>query len=499
MEQNQPPIVGTAEEFLEKLRSALRKDGDFPASARIVAELRRLVGDPNTTAAQVTEVVLREPSLGPRILHLVNSSFYRRAKPIMTVSHAVVQIGMKPLAELCAGLVLVQRFVTLARKGGTFATCLQRSLVTSLVAGSISEPIPGASPGAKADETGYLAGLIAELGTLLLAYYFPQVYEAAAKRSEQRRLPLEKSIQEITGLSPLALSKEVVVALDLPPLYRDALDAAESAIVGPSTESPKSRGLLPEQIIARKFGRTIAASRTVSEAVVGGRSKGQLDSVIQTLTTKLSFDEKALTSILGALPSAFKDHCTSLDLQLPALPEFLASYQEGANSFKANSEHDSFAQFVEEIRAAVDSGEPTASVVTTAMETLAFSLGFERVVLLLVGAGRRSLVGRMALGQLTDVDPRSIERALTQRPDPHAPDLQAFIQSKPIFAGDPLFPNGWPLLAVPVGFAPRTIGVIYADRVDKEEPLSSREQAAVGVLAELLDRSVQSSGRQGGV
>ena len=101
----------TAEQFVEKLRNALRRDGDFPASAKIVSELRMLTSDPRTTANQITEVILREPSLGTRVLHLVNSSFYRRAKPIMTVSQAVVQIGMKPLADLCAGLVLLQKFV----------------------------------------------------------------------------------------------------------------------------------------------------------------------------------------------------------------------------------------------------------------------------------------------------------------------------------------------------------------------------------------------------
>src|SRR4051812_10945405 len=102
--------AGSPDELLKRLRTALKKDGDFPASARIVNELKALTTDPKTTANQLAEVILREPSLGARVLHLVNSSFYRRSKPIMTVSQAVIQVGMKPLAELCAGLVLLQKF-----------------------------------------------------------------------------------------------------------------------------------------------------------------------------------------------------------------------------------------------------------------------------------------------------------------------------------------------------------------------------------------------------
>ena len=41
------------------------------------------------------------------------------------------------------------------------------------------------------------------------------------------------------------------------------------------------------------------------------------------------------------------------------------------------------------------------------------------------------------------------------------------------------------------GFGQRAIGVIYADRVNSvAQELDAREQAAIGMLAELLDRSI---------
>jgi len=152
----------TPEEVVQKIRMALSPSGDFPVNARIVAELKELTSNPDATAQQITEVILREPSLGTRVLHLVNSPFYRRGKAILTVSQAVVQIGMKPLAELCSGLILLQRFVGGARRGGPFAQCLRKLLVTSLLSGD--NPAKEGLPGHKADETGYLAGTFSELG-----------------------------------------------------------------------------------------------------------------------------------------------------------------------------------------------------------------------------------------------------------------------------------------------------------------------------------------------
>jgi HD-like signal output (HDOD) protein len=54
----------TPEKLLKRLRNALQRDGDFPASAKVVSELKRLTSDPKTTANQITEVILKEPSLG---------------------------------------------------------------------------------------------------------------------------------------------------------------------------------------------------------------------------------------------------------------------------------------------------------------------------------------------------------------------------------------------------------------------------------------------------
>ncbi|NDC37242.1 MAG: HDOD domain-containing protein, partial [Proteobacteria bacterium] len=186
------------EDFLQKLRTALSQDGDFPASAKIVSELKSLTSNPSTTATQLAEVILREPSLGARVLHIVNSSFYHRGKQIMTISQAVMRLGMKPLAELCSGLVLLQKFGSVSRRGHAFSRCLTQTMVTGLLGGAISKAqgaVLNTDP--NRDESGYLIGSLSEMGTLLLAYYFPEIFENADKRSEQKNVPIAQAISEI--------------------------------------------------------------------------------------------------------------------------------------------------------------------------------------------------------------------------------------------------------------------------------------------------------------
>jgi HD-like signal output (HDOD) protein len=486
----------TAEQFVEKLRNALRKDGDFPASAKIVSELRMLTSDPRTTANQITEVILREPSLGTRVLHLVNSSFYRRAKPIMTVSQAVVQIGMKPLAELCAGLVLLQKFVPTARRGGAFANCLQKTILTSLLSSSLSSEAKNSGTASaapsKSDECGFLAGSFAELGTLLLAYYFPQVYDSALKRAEQKRVDLQQAIREITGLSPLQLSLEVVNALDLPEFYRNVLQAS----LGKATESAGT-GLPTERLEIARVAKSVQSAQDISDVLVTSKNQQDLERVLASVKANLNIATKAVERIVGELPQVFKKQCECIELTLPALPPFVSTYlepdkAEGAAAGKKDAPGtDEFMQYVDEIRQAVESGESTASIITTVMETLAWNLRFDRVLLLLLGSGRKRLAGRMLLVKTGNLDPRKIERPLDAEASPRACDAQAFKEGRSVFRGDPVLEGGWPIVAIPIGFGQRAIGVIYADRAgENPAELSEREQAAIAVLAELLDRSV---------
>lgn len=476
----------TPEKLIERLRTALKRDGDFPASAKVVSELRRLTGDPKTSAHQITEVILKEPSLGTRVLHLVNSSFYRRAKPIMTVSQAVVQIGMKPLAELCSGLILLQKFVPAARKGGAFANCLQKTICTALLASELS-PAMADNRGESNDELGYLAGSFAEMGSLLLAYYFPQVYENAVKRSKQKNQNINQSIKELTGLSPLQLSLEVLEALQMPPFYKDILSNLEKPA---ATENTPTKTLQTANINIGAAVDALRAAERISNVVVYKSSKQELDTVLADIKKISGIDSKKLNVIVGELPQKFREHCSTIEVNLTSLPDFVSHYSSAPKSAgPEQNDIDNFQHFLDEIRQTIESREPASAVITTVMETLAWGLKFDRVLLLLVGADKRRLLGRMLLGK-ADTDPKSLVRPLRPEASPLAPDAMAFAENRPYFTGNPIFEGGWPLAAIPVGLGARAIGIIYADRTTSEKELSDREKAAIGVLAELLDRAL---------
>lgn len=469
--------------ILEKLKTALKTDGDFPVRAKVVNDLRNLVNNPNTSVEQITEVVLREPSLGTRVLHMVNSAFYQRAQPITTISGAVMQVGMRALSDLCAGLVLLQRFVPAAKKGGFFADNLKRSILTALLTSTIIKKKGDAG----AAEQGYLAGTFHNMGYLLLAFYFPQVYEAAGKRALTRKHDINQSITEILGIKPLELSLAIFDALQIPQVYREVLVEAHAPFEQRQKDAPN--GLL---------SHSLAIGAKLAELIINSRTKQDLDAGLVDLAGHSGYPLQELRGVLNTLPELFAQHCQLVELEFLTLPDFLVTVDNAEQkSLEPSSAKDSvsagFGRYAEEMKQAIKDGEPVSSLITSAMEALVYALKYDRVLLLLLDPEHVELHGRMALGKSFHSDPKAIRRNIIQALKLNAPDAAALNQGTPQIFGDPLFDDGWPFAAIPIGSAERKRGVIYADRLNASDPnaqpLDNKAQAALTILADLLDQA----------
>lgn len=482
----------SSKELLEKLRYALQHDGDFPVSARIVNEIRTLASNPNTTIEKITDVILREPSLGTRVLHLVNSAYYQRPQPIMTITSAIMQLGMKALSDLCAGLVIMQRFIPAARRGEIFAENLKKSIIISLLTTALASDTE--EEGGK--ECGYLAGTFYNLGYLLLAYYFPQVYEAAYSRAKARGHDVTQSLTEILGVGPKELSLAIVDALDIPSFYTKLIVEVHTL---PSQRTSKGSTL--------RLVRALATSDKLASNIVRGTGEFELKLSTAELAESegSGFSLAELNSVICELPNQFSEHCKMLELSFLTLPDYLSAFCARKKTAapdktpKTQSLNASFLNYTKEIRQQIAAKEPLSSIVTSVMESLAFGLKFTRVLLLLEDKGLGQLAGRMALGNKINFDPKKVFRYVEKEDIESNPDAAAFLVGCPQIFGDPIFPDGWPFAAIPIGGSRNpAIGVIYADIVtnpdENEQPLDDSVQASLSVLADLLDEALTGGG-----
>lgn len=471
------------DKILRKLQNALRADGDFPVRARVIAELREKANNSYTPVHQITDIILREPSLGTRVLHLVNSAFYHRSRPIMTITQAVIQVGMHSLTELCAGMILMQRFVPVAKRGGIFADNLKRSILAALVASHLTRFREEDGMG----ERGYLASTFYNLGHLLLAYYFPQVYEAAAKRAQTRSHAVAQSVTEILGIDPLELNLLIVDALEIPQYYRDILIEAYQPFADRSKSGPNST-----------LADTIATADRVACAVLNNESITQLNVALKELSQVSIYKLSQLTEIVEQLPEHFREHCSFVEMDFLSLPEYVKDYgqeeEEETGDTTTSELEDSksqLAHYIEEIRQEIYNRQPISSVITAVMETLVFGIGYEQVILLLVDSGRKALHGKMSLGNEGIADPKQIRRDLDRSLIDRAPDITAYFRAAICTTGEPLQTNAPHFAAIPIGVGRGPVGILYAQSSQSPFPDQGVDVGHnLAIFAELLDQAL---------
>ena len=490
----------TSEQFIEKLRKALLLNGDFPACAKTVNELRVLASNPNTPANKMSELILRDPSLSTKILNFVNSAFFQRGTQITTISQAVMHIGTKQLAELCSNFTLLQKLVPTARKGGPFALALERLISTSILTSILNSS--EATNKAKNEESGYLVGTFSEIGLMLTSYYFPKLFENAHQRSLEKNISLNKSIKQLTGFEPLEISLEVLVTLKMPTVYTasviTALKFKNNEIKFESLDSSQS------------LTKNLLIAQDISSNIVGEYNNTPLNEIVQNISNLYNIGNDKLYDCIELFSKEFPNHCQTMQIELPPI-EKLDELSEAKNSSstikncEANELLDgsndekvtektkvTMQKYLQDIKESIENDESIASIITTIMESFVWGLNFDRVLLLLVDIERTKLQGRMFLGNSTDnLEPKNIIIPLdiTSAKVPS----KCFYNGQITTSGELVFPKDSSCIAIPIGLHETCIGVLYASFTDKNNNTISSYMLdiAKGILQELIKLTSQ--------
>lgn len=455
----------SASKVSDRLRHALENDGDFPARAAIVSRLIQLAESSDSTVEQISNVILSEPSLGTRILSLVNSAFYRRAEPVVTVSQAVVQLGMKSISQLCANLVIMDKFSPKSKNALVLSENIKRSVLTSLLSGSLAKRSGDA-------ELAFLAGTFHDLGFLLLSFYFPQVYEAAINRDTLRNRGVIKSISEILGVSRADLNRTVLEALPVPDIYQqvlfysDKVDELQKADVDPK--------------VPFLTGCVVLAGR-LAEAIVESKTSEVYCHAIEDAIENSEWDKSNVSEAMTLLPSVFNDHCRLIDMPSLTLPTFLLMpFREQKTENPSETGEQTETEFPE-IQHAVENGDPIHSIIGLVMESLVYEFNFQRALFLEQFSTSANPRCKMFLGELEEADPAKLP--LPKYND--RADLKAMSSGELTFHGKHLFKDKQTFVALPINQPNLVPAAIYADRASNE-PISEEELMKLFAIHNIL-------------
>jgi putative nucleotidyltransferase with HDIG domain len=167
---------------------------DLPVLPSTYLALREKLTDPDASLKDVVKLVEQDVAISAKILQLVNSAFFGLPREVSTINTAVSFLGIEMLQNLVLSAGVFRAFENTALPGFSFEELQQHSQLTAKIAAQI--PIPAA-----VHSVAIVAGLLHDVGKLILATRSPKHFARALKGAEEEKLPLFVVEQELMGVS----------------------------------------------------------------------------------------------------------------------------------------------------------------------------------------------------------------------------------------------------------------------------------------------------------
>lgn len=187
----------------DRVRRIVGGLASLPAPPRTFQDLMALLMDPEASSERVSELVEQNPALAARVLQMANSAFFGLMRKVASVRDALGMLGFDTLSQL----VLTAEVIEAVRTDGQVAGCWYEhfrddGLLVARVAARILQGDARASAASS-------AGLLHDLGQLVLARHARREFESAWELARATGRSLEETEREAIG----ATHSEVGAAL----------------------------------------------------------------------------------------------------------------------------------------------------------------------------------------------------------------------------------------------------------------------------------------------
>ncbi len=213
-----------------KVMTAMRT---LPPLPIVVSKLLSVMNDEDSSADDVTRVLSSDQALAGKVLKLVNSPFYGLTGEISTITRAVVVLGFSGVRNVAMGFGMVSALKKLGG-GRAMSDFWDHALATGAGAQALAEMTDCLRHD---PEEAFIAGLMHDIGHLILASAAPGAYTQACEASGDADDPLLAE-KVALGMSHAQVGQKLMEFWQLPAALQDAARYHHSLRITASREQP---------------------------------------------------------------------------------------------------------------------------------------------------------------------------------------------------------------------------------------------------------------------
>lgn len=185
----------------ERVKNRLAHMNTLPTLPTIIAEIRRLVDDPDATMDQLEVVVAADPAIALKVMQTANSPLFagtgRKDKP--SLQEALVRLGLRKVGAIAQQIAVVNTFVSSEASGFDLQRFWEHSIACAVIADrlcegdfvTLEEEIPF--------NDYWMAALLHDCGKVVLGFFFWEWFERILRLMDSDDCSFHEAEIEIMG------------------------------------------------------------------------------------------------------------------------------------------------------------------------------------------------------------------------------------------------------------------------------------------------------------
>lgn len=191
----------------------------LPTLPTVISRIMSLSEDSSSSASEITDVISHDQALTAKVLKLVNSSFYGFSGRIKTVRHAVVILGFNDVKNIALAASTFEAFSSkdVFKKLGD--ALWRHSAASAAISRMIAENL-----GLKDKNDYFVAGLLHDIGMVLLAYKMPDVVNEIMSQAADGIKDVRSIEETLLGTNHAVIGGRLAKKWQLPDSITEAIE-----------------------------------------------------------------------------------------------------------------------------------------------------------------------------------------------------------------------------------------------------------------------------------
>jgi putative nucleotidyltransferase with HDIG domain len=212
--ENSAAVLGNAQGARAYFREVSARC-TLPPLPVVVASALRMVRDPNVNMAKLARLLSDDAAIATRLLTVSRSPFYGRYAPPQSLPQAIQVLGLRTVQRL-----LVASTVQSLCHGHSAAA---EGLWSHSLAVALTSEMLARQAGSREGELAFLAGLLHDIGQMVLLHGDRSGFQALAKKIQENKLPVLAQEREAYGSDHALIGAVLMDCWDFDPEIVGAL------------------------------------------------------------------------------------------------------------------------------------------------------------------------------------------------------------------------------------------------------------------------------------